>query len=85
MHGVVGKTAVAKALTTLVEKGELSGKAYGKQWVYVARQDTLPTPSPEELDALDAEIESLKSRVASQKDLVRQAQTSNHKKTLLNV
>jgi 26S proteasome regulatory subunit (ATPase 3-interacting protein) len=85
LHGAVGKPAVTKALTTLAEKGELSGKAYGKQWVYVARQDTLPTPSSEELNALDAEIESLKSKVALQKDLVRQAQTRNHRKVLLNI
>lgn len=75
LHGKVGKTAVTKALTTLVEKGEISGKAYGKQWVYVARQDTLPAPSPEELDRLDSEIEGLKASVAEQREATRTVQT----------
>ncbi|PJF17573.1 Hop2 meiotic double strand DNA break repair, partial [Paramicrosporidium saccamoebae] len=75
LHGQVGKTAVAKSLTTLVEKAEISGKAYGKQWVYVARQDTLPTPSPEDLNLLDAEIESLKKSVDEKREATRQIQS----------
>lgn len=65
---------MTKALTTLVEKGEISGKAYGKQWVYVARQDTLPTPSPEDLELLDQQIEQTKVQVSEVRDAVRKVQ-----------
>jgi 26S proteasome regulatory subunit (ATPase 3-interacting protein) len=65
---------VTKSLTTLVEKSEITAKAYGKQWVYVARQDILPTPSPEDLDLLDAEIESLKKSVDEKRETTRQIQ-----------
>ena len=34
LHGAVGKTALTKVLTSLVERGEIAGKAYGKQFVY---------------------------------------------------
>lgn len=73
----MGKTAVAKALTTLVEKGEISGKAYGKQWVYVARQDLLEAPSPADLEQLDSTIEDLKIKTADQKEAVKQLQSRN--------
>lgn len=75
LHGQVGKTAVVKGLNTLFERGEIHGKAYGKQWVYVARQDTLPTPSPEELNELDDRIEQLKNELTAQKDATKQAQS----------
>lgn len=71
----MGKAAVTKALTMLVEKDEIKGKAYGKQWVYVARQDTLPAPSPEELDRLDHEIETLKTAVDQQREVTRGVQS----------
>lgn len=78
LHGQVGKTAVVKGLTSLHERGEISGKAYGKQWVYVARQDILPTPSTEELDQLDAKIEELKAQLTSQKEATKQAQARKY-------
>lgn len=84
LHGQLAKTLITKALTLLVEKGEISGKANGKQWVYVARQDTLATPSAEELESLDMEIESLKVEVNAQRDTTKQIQarsTKNQSKT----
>jgi 26S proteasome regulatory subunit (ATPase 3-interacting protein) len=38
LHGAVGKTMVPKVLASLAERGEITGKAWGKQLVYVARQ-----------------------------------------------
>jgi len=75
LHGQVTKTNVTKALGTLLEKEEISGKAYGKQWVYVARQDTLPAPSPEDLETIDGEIEALKQELAAQKEATKHAQS----------
>lgn len=74
----MGKTAVAKALTSLVEKGEISGKAYGKQWVYVARQDMQPAPSSADLEALDEELTQIKTALAEKREANRQLQMRLH-------
>ena len=37
LHGKVGKANVAKILTSLYERGIISGKANGKQWVYASK------------------------------------------------
>lgn len=74
LHGQVSKPAVTRVLTSLVEKQEISGKTYKKQSVYVTRQDVLPTPSPEELQALDDQIEELKAKVATEKESLRRLQ-----------
>ncbi|ORX85690.1 TBPIP-domain-containing protein [Basidiobolus meristosporus CBS 931.73] len=68
LHGAVGKTAVQKILTQLVEKEEITGKAYGKQWVYCISQDKFETPSQEELDEMDKQIEALWQQVAQKKE-----------------
>lgn len=75
LHGAVGKTAVVKILTSLSERGEITAKAYGKQWVYVARQDLLPVPSSEELNAIDNEIDELKNTLQKEKELLKAAQS----------
>lgn len=74
LHSQVGKTLVTKALVSLAEKGEILGKAYGKQLLYVARQDNLPMPSPEDLDRLDGELESCKIKLQEQKETTKQLQ-----------
>ena len=76
LHGAVGKTAVVKILTSLSERGEISSKAYGKQFVYVARQDLLPVPSSEELNAIDDEIDELKDALQKEKESLKHAQSS---------
>lgn len=75
LHGAVGKTAVVKVLTSLAESGQISAKAYGKQWVYVARQDLLPVPSSEELNAIDDEINSLKDLLQKEKESLKVVQS----------
>lgn len=74
LHGAVGKTAVVKILTGLFERGEIHAKAYGKQWVYVARQDLLPVPSSEELNAIDDEIDELKNSLQKEKEFLKASQ-----------
>jgi 26S proteasome regulatory subunit (ATPase 3-interacting protein) len=75
LHGAVGKTAVVKILTSLSERGEISAKAYGKQWVYVARQDLLPVPSSEDLNAIDDEINELKDELQKEKEQMKMVQS----------
>ena len=75
LHGAVGKTAVVKVLTSLSERGEITAKAYGKQMVYVARQDLLPVPSSEELNAIDDEINELKDALQKEKEQFKSVQS----------
>ncbi|KAI9138512.1 Tat binding protein 1-interacting protein-domain-containing protein [Paraphysoderma sedebokerense] len=68
LHGAVGKSNVPKILNTLAERNEITAKQFNKTIVYVANQDDLPTPSPEELDRMDKEINSLKEDVMKLKE-----------------
>src|SRR5258708_1288149 len=60
LHGEVGKTACVRVLSSLSERNLIHQKVYGKQSVFVARQDTGNAPSAEELSAIDAQIEDAK-------------------------
>ena len=62
-------------MTSLSERGEITAKAYGKQWVYVARQDLLPVPSSEELNAIDDEINELKVALQREKEQLKLVQS----------
>ena len=62
-------------MTSLAESGQISAKAYGKQWVYVARQDLLPVPSSEELNAIDDEINELKDALQKEKEQLKAVQS----------
>ncbi|ORX90252.1 Tat binding protein 1-interacting, partial [Basidiobolus meristosporus CBS 931.73] len=70
LHGAVGKTAIQKILTQLVEKEEIMGKVYGKQWVYCISQ--FETPSQGDLDNMDEIIEDLKQKLEQQKEKNKQ-------------
>ena len=63
-------------MTSLSERGEITAKAYGKQWVYVARQDLLPVPSSEELNAIDDEINELKVALQREKEQLKLVQST---------
>ncbi|KAK9114890.1 hypothetical protein Syun_021687 [Stephania yunnanensis] len=49
------KTAVQKALDALSDSGKISFKEYGKQRIYIARQDQFDIPNTEELDRMKKE------------------------------
>ncbi|TPX34572.1 hypothetical protein SmJEL517_g02878 [Synchytrium microbalum] len=65
---LLAKNNVQKVLTTLVEEGKISGKQYGKQFVYVCRQDEFETPSAEEMEEMDANIEKIKETILAIKE-----------------
>lgn len=56
LHREVGKTAVQKALDTLVADEKVREKVNGKQKAYVVNQETLETPEGENIDEMDAVI-----------------------------
>ncbi|XP_075417980.1 homologous-pairing protein 2 homolog isoform X2 [Tenrec ecaudatus] len=63
-HGL-GKAAVVKALDQLAQQGRIKEKAYGKQKIYFADQDQFDAVSDADLQALDAKIADLTSKVQS--------------------
>ncbi|KAJ3274349.1 hypothetical protein HK104_004115 [Borealophlyctis nickersoniae] len=76
LKGEIGKTLVTKALSSLVEEQQVHGKQYGKQWVYVAKQDDLPAPSQSELDEMDGSIGRLKEEIGGLKEEIKQTQAA---------
>ncbi|KAJ8774601.1 hypothetical protein K2173_017047 [Erythroxylum novogranatense] len=61
------KTAIQKALDTLSDTGKISFKEYGKQKIYMARQDQFHIPDGEELNRMKDENAKLQQLLADQK------------------
>ncbi|RPB17789.1 homologous-pairing protein-like protein 2 [Morchella conica CCBAS932] len=67
LHNAVTKTAAAKILKELHEKGEIEGRASGKQIVYHAIQDPNDFASTEDLKAMDEKITGTKLKIVKVK------------------
>ncbi|KAJ3111060.1 hypothetical protein HDU96_006023 [Phlyctochytrium bullatum] len=61
---------------------KIKGKAYGKQWVYVAKQDPAAAATPQELEELDKELETLKTGLAETKAKFGDFQTAEMQERL---
>ncbi|PWA66973.1 HOP2-like protein [Artemisia annua] len=61
------KTAIQKALDSLAESGKITFKEYGKQKIYLARQDQFQIPNTEELNQMKDENAKLQDMVDEQK------------------
>ncbi|KAI0495736.1 hypothetical protein KFK09_022039 [Dendrobium nobile] len=61
------KSAIQKALDTLADSGQISFKEYGKQKIYLARQDQFKIPSNPELDQMKKENCQLQEQIDVQK------------------
>ncbi|RWR74978.1 pairing protein 2 [Cinnamomum micranthum f. kanehirae] len=68
------KTAVQKALDTLSDSGQISFKEYGKQKIYLARQDQFNIPNSEELDRMKKENSKLQEELVDQKRAIAEVQ-----------
>ncbi|KAG9458428.1 hypothetical protein H6P81_002936 [Aristolochia fimbriata] len=64
------KTAVQKALDSLCDSGQISFKEYGKQKIYLARQDQFNIPTSEELDQMKKQNSELQEELEAQKKVV---------------
>lgn len=60
----IPKTLVVKCLNSMVENEVITGKLYGKQWVYVARQDLVECPTQEQISKMDDRIDELKESIS---------------------
>ncbi|KAG0083858.1 hypothetical protein BGZ93_009059 [Podila epicladia] len=72
LHNEVSKTDCQKIANSLVEKELVTAKLYGKQAIYVVRQDTIDTSSPEQLAAVDREIAELQNKIGDHKTRSKQ-------------
>lgn len=61
------KAAVQKALDNLADSGKISFKEYGKQKIYLARQDQFDIPNTEELNQMKEENTKLQEQLVEQK------------------
>lgn len=57
-HGVK-KTAVERSLATLVEKGDVNKKEYGKAKIFLLAQDKLKLPDSQDAAATDVDLRTL--------------------------
>lgn len=64
------KTAVQKSLDSLADSGKIAFKEYGKQKIYIARQDQFEIPNAEELNHMKEENAKLQEQLNEQKRAV---------------
>lgn len=64
------KTAIQKALDTLADGGRISFKEYGKQKIYLARQDQFDIPNNEELNRMKEENTQLQAKLDEQRKAI---------------
>ncbi|KAF8924322.1 Tat binding protein 1-interacting protein-domain-containing protein [Dissophora ornata] len=72
LHASISKTECQRVVNALVEKELLTTKLYGKQAIYVVRQDTIDAATPEELAGVDGAIAKLQNQITESKSRNRQ-------------
>lgn len=68
------KTAIQKALDNLADGGKISFKEYGKQKIYVARQDQFEIPNNEELTQMKEQNANLQKQLEDQKKAISEVE-----------
>ncbi|XP_021723842.1 homologous-pairing protein 2 homolog [Chenopodium quinoa] len=68
------KTAVQKALDSLADSGKIAFKEYGKQKIYIARQDQFEIPNSEELNQMKEQNAKLQEQINEQKKAVSEVE-----------
>ncbi|KAJ7557642.1 hypothetical protein O6H91_04G003500 [Diphasiastrum complanatum] len=66
----IKKTAAQKALDSLADAGKITFKEYGKQKIYLAKQDQFNIPTNEELEHMKKEISNLQENLAVESNAV---------------
>ncbi|WRX16552.1 Homologous-pairing protein 2 [Theobroma cacao] len=64
------KASIQKTLDTLADSGKISFKEYGKQKIYLARQDQFNIPNNEELASMKEENAKLQEQLEQQKKAI---------------
>lgn len=68
------KTAIQKALDSLCDGGQISFKEYGKQKIYLARQDQFNIPNAEELEQMKKANSKLQEELEIQKKAINEVE-----------
>lgn len=68
------KTAIQKALDSLSDNGQISFKEYGKQKIYLARQDQFKIPNSQELEQMKMENSNLQEEIEVQKKAISEVE-----------
>ncbi|GAV59192.1 TBPIP domain-containing protein [Cephalotus follicularis] len=68
------KAAVQKALDSLADNRKISFKEYGKQKIYIARQDQFDIPNSEDLSQMKEENTKLQGQLAEQKRAISEVE-----------
>ncbi|KAH7652907.1 26S proteasome regulatory subunit ATPase 3 interacting protein [Dioscorea alata] len=71
------KTAIQKALDSLSDSGQISFKEYGKQKIYIARQDQFNILNSEELDQMKKANSKLQAELEAQKKAIAEVEAEN--------
>ena len=72
------KASIQKALDTLADSGKISFKEYGKQKIYLARQDQFNIPNSEELASMKEENAKLQEQLQQQKRAITEVEGGNN-------
>lgn len=72
------KTAVQKALDSLADSGRIAFKEYGKQKIYIARQDQFEIPNSEELSRMKEENAKVQEQINEQKRAISVLEGGTH-------
>ncbi|KFY23954.1 hypothetical protein V493_05539 [Pseudogymnoascus sp. VKM F-4281 (FW-2241)] len=76
LHNAVTKARTDKLLKEMFERGEIAGKASGKQWVFWGLQDPNATSTPEELAAADSQIAAIRDMIPTLKTELKSKSTA---------
>ncbi|KAF7808903.1 homologous-pairing protein 2-like protein [Senna tora] len=68
------KAAIQKALDNLADGGRISFKEYGKQKIYLARQDQFSIPNNEELNQMKEQNANLQKQLEEQKKAISEVE-----------
>lgn len=68
------KAAIQKSLDNLADNGRISFKEYGKQKIYMARQDQFDIPNGEELNKMKEDNASLQQQLDQQKRAISEVE-----------
>ncbi|MED6111823.1 Homologous-pairing protein 2 [Stylosanthes scabra] len=70
----IKKTAIQKTLDNLADSGRISFKEYGKQKIYLARQDQFNIPNSEELNQMKEQNANLQKQLEEQKKAISEVE-----------
>jgi len=68
------KAAIQKALDNLADGGRISFKEYGKQKIYLARQDQFQIPNNEELNQMKEQNADMQKQLEDQKKAISEVE-----------